>query len=124
MKVTNMNEIPKEPFVGPQGTRQIMTGPGVTIQPLVHDSNDFIMNLVNFTKGVRNKFHTHLFDQILIVTAGEGIVTTDELERAVTAGDVILIPAGEKHWHGAIKDSEFSHIALHRKGEKTTQQED
>ena len=124
MKVTNMKEIPKEPFVGPQGTRQIMTGPGVTIQRLATDSKDFLMNLVNFSKGVRNKFHTHTFDQVLIVTAGEGIVTTEEGERVVTEGDVILIPAGEKHWHGAIKDSEFSHITVQRKGETTTQLED
>lgn len=124
MKVININEIPNQPFVGPKGTRQIMTGSGVTTQSLVPDSTDFIMNIVHFSKGVRNKFHTHTSDQVMIVTAGEGIVATEKQERVVKVGDVILSPAGEKHRHGATKDSEFSQIFVLRKGETTTQLED
>jgi len=54
---------------------------------------------VNFGKGVRNKLHTHDSEQILIVTAGKGIVATGKEQKTVTAGDVILFSAGEKHWH-------------------------
>jgi len=125
MKVINTSEIPKEPFVGPKGTSmQIVTGSGVTSQSLVPDSTDFIMSIVHFSKGMRNKFHKHTCDQVLIVTAGEGIVATEKEEMVVTVGDVILSPAGEKHWHGATKDSDFSHIFVLRKGETTTQLED
>ena len=119
MKVVRMNEVPKEPHVTP-----LFTGPDVTAQPLVPDSKDYRVNIVNFGRGVRNKFHTHDCDQVLIVTAGTGIVATEEEERVVTVGDVILFPAGEKHWHGATKDSEFSHIFVSRAGSKTTQLED
>ena len=125
MKVRNIGEIPKEPFVGPKGTSmQIVTGPGVTSQALVPDSTDYIMSIVHYGKGMRNKFHTHTCDQVLIVTAGEGIVATEKEETVVTVGDVILSPAGEKHWHGATKGSDFSHIFILRKGETTTQLED
>ena len=52
---------------------------------------------------------------------GKGILATEEEERVVTEGDVILIPAGEKHWHGATSDSEFSHIYVHKLGNVMTQ---
>ena len=73
---------------------------------------------------VRNKFHAHDVDQVLIVTAGKGIVATEKGEKVVTIGEVVLFPAGEKHWHGATKDSEFSHLVVTRVGGKTTQLED
>jgi quercetin dioxygenase-like cupin family protein len=72
---------------------------------------------------VRNKFHTHDGDQVLIIIAGKGIVATEREERVVTVGEVVLFPAGEKHWHGATKDSEFSNIGVTKAGSKTTQLE-
>ncbi len=114
-----MNEVPKEPFLIP-----LFTGPDVTRQPLVSDSKDLMMSIVNFGKGVRNKFHTHDGDQVLIITAGKGIVATETEKKTVTVGEIVLIPADEKHWHGATKDSEFSHIAVTRVGAKMTQLEE
>lgn len=119
MKVVRMDEVSKEPFENP-----IFTGSDVTRQILLPLSKEFTANIVNFGKGVRNKFHAHDSEQILIVTQGRGIVATEREERIVTKGDIILIPAGEKHWHGATKDSEFSHIFITRGGHKTTQLED
>jgi len=115
MKVVKMSEVSEEPL----GEAPMHTGP-VTEQVLVPDCKDNIINIVNFSKGVRNKLHTHTFDQVMIVTAGEGIVATEQEERAVTVGDVILIPAGEKHWHGATKDLKFSHLFVLRRGNSTT----
>ena len=88
------------------------------------ESKDFVMGVVNFPKGVRNKFHTHSSDQILIVTAGEGIVATEDEEWAVSAGDIVCIPAELKHWHGANTESDFSHIAIVTADATTTQLED
>jgi quercetin dioxygenase-like cupin family protein len=119
MTIVNMNEVPKEPNVNP-----LFTGPDVTRQSLISDSKDLRVGIVNFGKGVRNKFHTHDMDQVLIVIAGKGIVATEKGEKVVTVGEVVLFPAGEKHWHGAAKDSEFSHIVVTRVGGKTTQIED
>ena len=87
-------------------------------------SENFSISVVNFGKGARNKFHSHTSDQVLIVTAGTGIVATEQEEQVVGVGDVIHIPAGEKHWHGATKDSEFSHIYVTSIDSKTTQLED
>jgi quercetin dioxygenase-like cupin family protein len=119
MKIVTMNQVAKEPYPHP-----LFTGPEVTRQVLITDSEQFALNIVNFGKGVRNKFHAHDSDQILIVTGGKGIVATEKEERVVTPGDVVLFPAGEKHWHGATDDSEFSHIYVMKAGSVLTQLED
>jgi quercetin dioxygenase-like cupin family protein len=119
MTVVKMDDVPRE-----SNATRLFTGPDVTRQSLISDSKDFRVGIVNFGKGVRNKFHTHDKDQLLIVTAGKGIVATEKEERVVTVGEVVLFPAGEKHWHGATKDSEFSHITITRTDSKTTQLED
>ncbi|MDH3237118.1 MAG: cupin domain-containing protein [Deltaproteobacteria bacterium] len=119
MKIVSINNVDREPFPNP-----IFTGPDVTRQLLVPDSKEFSVNMINFGKGVRNKFHAHDSEQILIVTAGKGIVATEKEEKVVTIGDIILIPRGEKHWHGATPDSEFSHIYVSRLGSTLTRLED
>ena len=45
-------------------------------------------------------------------------MATEKEEKIVTTGDIVLFPAGEKHWHGATKDSEFSHIFITERGSK------
>ncbi len=120
MQVVKITEVPRQPHVAP-----LFTGPDVTRQPIVSDSKELSMNIVNFGKGMRNKFHAHSVDQILVITAGKGYVVTEKEKRIVTVGDVVWFPAGEKHWHGATEDSEFSHLVVTRVGgKKTTQLEE
>ena len=115
MKVIKMSEVPKEPYLNP-----LFTGTNVTKQFLIADSKDLQLSIVNFGKGIRNKFHIHDSDQVLIVTVGKGIVATEKEEKKVTVGEIIFFPAGEKHWHGATEDSEFSHIVVLKGGSKYT----
>ncbi len=119
MKVVKVNHVKKEPSASP-----MFVGP-VTMQPIIgtESSNRFIIRQVNFDKGIRNKFHTHSVEQILIVTEGKGIVATDKEEITVVPGDIIFIPADEKHWHGAAKGSTFSHLYVMAPDTKTEQLE-
>ena len=119
MRVIKISGVKKESFNNP-----LFTGSDVTRQVLLPDSKEYDVNVVNFGKGVRNKFHTHDSEQILIVTSGKGMIATETEEKVISTGDVVIIPAGEKHWHGATKDSEFSHIYVSRLGSKLTQLED
>ena len=119
MKIVSIHNVPKEHFPNP-----IFTGPEVTRQLLLPDSKEFSVNVVNFGKGVRNKFHSHDSEQVLIVSSGKGIVATEKEERVVTEGDIVLIAPGEKHWHGATPDSEFSHIYVTRLGTVLTRLEE
>jgi quercetin dioxygenase-like cupin family protein len=96
-------------------------GGKVSSQPLVSGgaSKDFNFGLVSFAAGARNKLHTHSSDQILFIASGTGTVATEHEEVTVHEGDTILIPAGEKHWHGARPDSAMAHIALTVPGGET-----
>ncbi|CAM4246609.1 LytTR family transcriptional regulator [Streptococcus penaeicida] len=69
---------------------------------------------VTFEPGCRNNWHIHLDGfQILLVTAGQGWYQEAGKEaRALKPGDVVVTDKGVKHWHGASKDSWFSHIAI------------
>ena len=69
--------------------------------------------LVTFEPGARTAWHTHTLGQILIVTAGTGRVQRwgDPVEE-IHPGDVVWIPPGQKHWHGAAPNSSMAHIAI------------
>ncbi|MGT2928711.1 cupin domain-containing protein [Streptococcus dentasini] len=69
---------------------------------------------VTFEPGCRNNWHVHLEGyQILLVTGGEGLYQEDgKPARHLTVGDVVVTDKGVRHWHGATKDSWFSHIAI------------
>ncbi len=86
---------------------------------LDNDSTALRASLINFDKGAVNIFHVHEYDQILYVTAGEGIIATEKEEIRIRPGDFVHIPAGEKHWHGATPDSSMSHIAISIRGKTT-----
>ncbi|MDZ7727620.1 MAG: cupin domain-containing protein [Dehalococcoidia bacterium] len=75
------------------------------------------VGLVRFEAGGRNVFHTHTFDQVLYVTEGEGIVASEDEEVVVGPGDVVVIPAGQKHWHGATQTNSMAHLAIGTPGE-------
>ena len=77
-------------------------------------------NKVSFFNGAKNKFHTHTSDQILFVLSGNGYVATEQEQVEVGEGDTALIPAGEKHWHGAVDGEDFSHISLTHPDSQTT----
>jgi quercetin dioxygenase-like cupin family protein len=69
---------------------------------------------VTFEPGCRNNWHIHhKGGQILLVTEGRGWYQEWGKEpRELHQGNVVNIPAEVKHWHGAAKDSTFSHLAV------------
>lgn len=87
------------------------------LNPLTQAEKTVFLANVTFEPGCRNNWHIHHAEegggQILVCTAGEGWYQ-EEGKPAVSLvpGTVITIPANVKHWHGAKKDSWFSHIAV------------
>lgn len=69
--------------------------------------------LVTFLPGARTDWHSHPLGQTLVVTSGYGRVQQwgGPLQE-LRPGDVVTIPAGVKHWHGAAPDTAMSHIAI------------
>src|ERR1700712_5256338 len=69
--------------------------------------------LVRFTPGAHTNWHVHAVGQTLHVTEGVGLVgTRDGSVVRVRAGDTVVCPPDEGHWHGAASDTFMSHLAL------------
>ncbi len=70
-------------------------------------------NSVTFEPGARTAWHTHPLGQTLIVMAGCGRVQLwGEPIQEIRPGDVVWIPPGEKHWHGAAPKTAMTHFAI------------
>ncbi len=95
------------------------------LNPLVDKSSPLFLANVTFEPGCRNNWHIHHATngggQILICTAGYGWYQKEGKEPvSLEPGKVVVIPANVKHWHGAKKDSWFSHISIEVPGDDTS----
>ncbi|MFN2536440.1 MAG: cupin domain-containing protein [Pseudonocardiaceae bacterium] len=69
--------------------------------------------LVRFTPGAHTNWHRHAVGQTLHVIEGVGLVgTRDGHVVRVRAGDTVICPPDEEHWHGATADTFMSHLAM------------
>jgi quercetin dioxygenase-like cupin family protein len=75
-------------------------------------SHDLRLSEIHFKAGARNRWHTHTTDQILMCTAGDGIITTDDEQHDLVAGVIVLIPANTRHWHGAKPGKNMTHWSI------------
>lgn len=83
--------------------------------PLVENDSTFTtaVGSVFFEAGARSNWHSHPSGQILIVTAGKGYHQLEgEPKEVIRKGDVIKVPPGVAHWHGASADSSMTHIYI------------
>lgn len=95
------------------------------LNPLGKTDSDVGFANVTFEPGCRNNWHIHHADQgggqVLLCTAGSGWYQAESKEPiSMTPGSIVIIPANVKHWHGAKKDSWFSHIAVEIPGDNAS----
>ena len=95
------------------------------LNPLTDTESGLFLANVTFEPSCRNNWHIHHAEsgggQILICTAGEGWYQEEGKDAvSLKEGSVVSIPANVKHWHGAKKDSWFSHIAVEIPGKNTS----
>lgn len=95
------------------------------LKPLTDPKETVFMANVTFEPKCRNNWHIHKTEQgggqILLCTDGQGWYQEwEKPARKLIAGDVVYIPAGIKHWHGAAANSWFSHIAVECPGVNTS----
>jgi 4-carboxymuconolactone decarboxylase len=99
----------------PESKNDVMVDQGPVFRSLLVDGQStggYGVAVVSYNPGTKLKWHTHDSEQILYVTEGKGILATEKEEHIVTPGTVIVIPPGEVHYHGAAKDSKFTHLAF------------
>ena len=115
---------PKEMSVFPVGNSNDMFAEYFIGQSYLNmlSTEQVVIGNVTFEPGCRNNWHIHHAvkggGQILLVTAGEGWYQEwKQRPRRLKPGDVVHIPAGVKHWHGAAADAWFQHLAIEVPGE-------
>jgi quercetin dioxygenase-like cupin family protein len=85
--------------------------------PVLPQTDGVLINSVSFAPRARTHWHSHDGGQILIVTSGAGRVFTRDGEGGeIAVGDVVHIPPGVEHWHGAGPDSTMVHTAISLQG--------
>jgi quercetin dioxygenase-like cupin family protein len=97
-----------------EGPAEFFTG-AVRVDPLFQAEAPWQSRgaFVTFEPGARTAWHTHPLGQTLIVTAGVGRVQRwDGPLQEIRPGDVVWIPPGVKHWHGATRTTAMTHIAI------------
>ena len=98
-----------------KGQEEFFTG-NVRLDPLkmtAEEPSRVNCALVTFDAGARSAWHLHPLGQTLIVTQGCGWVQSEGgPKQEIRAGDVVLCPPNEKHWHGATSTTAMSHIAI------------
>lgn len=81
--------------------------------PVLPTTDGVTINVVYFTPGARTHWHRHERGQILQVTIGSGWVCSEgEAPQRLQPGDVVWVPPGERHWHGASTGSAMAHLAI------------
>ena len=96
-----------------KGPAEYFTG-AVRVDPLFPTSESPLTGAaVTFEPGARSAWHRHPYGQTLVVTSGVGLVQCEGGPiRRIRAGDVVVCPVNEKHWHGASPTTSMTHLAL------------
>lgn len=103
-----------------RNTGEIFLGEVFSQNLVTHDDAPALrVTAVTFEDGARNRWHHHTTEQVLVVTHGAGIVESESETYHVTPGDVVLIRAGERHWHGAEQDGSMTHLSILMPGDIT-----
>lgn len=102
--VGDKNDAYAQYFVGQSYLKNLVNDPEVNVG----------VGNVTFEPGCRNNWHIHHDGfQLLLVTGGEGWYQEErQPARKLHPGDVVVTHDGVKHWHGATKNSWFSHLAI------------
>ena len=118
LKEIKLNEAPSEDTVG-----GIFEGGTVNMKTLIDKqigAEEIKAAIVTFPAGARTKMHIHDHEQVLYILSGKGIVANEQEKHIAMQGMIFLIPAGEKHWHGATQESSFSHLYVYNVKTETT----
>ena len=102
--------------VGPTARGPARNFTGDVYVSVIHNGTEpsrMSVALVRFAPGAHTNWHRHAVGQTLHVTDGVGLVgTRDGSVVRVRAGDTVVCPPDEEHWHGAAADTFLCHLAL------------
>jgi 4-carboxymuconolactone decarboxylase len=118
MRFYRPSDIPKAPVSSPLFVGEVM----LQDTPMPDGANDYTLRVVTYQAGARNVVHRHTSDQLIIVTAGTGLVGAGGDVLRVLPGDIVIIPASEYHWHGADTEGEVTQVSVTARSSTTDAQ--
>jgi quercetin dioxygenase-like cupin family protein len=77
------------------------------------------IGVMTFEPGGVTKFHVHDFEQVLYAISGKGRVATEKEEYTINPGTIVFFAPGERHLHGATRDSSFVQLTIMNAGQAT-----
>lgn len=121
MLIERLSEAAAKPVAG--GRESYFSG-AVRIQALNGDPSPDGVELlaVFFPPGGRTRPHVHPVEQTLHVLSGEGVVAVEGRRWRILPGDVVVVPSGLWHWHGATPDGAMCHISIKQPAETDWEQ--
>ena len=123
MRIESISADAAEPVAGRQASH--FSGE-VRIRAITADPGPKGVELlaVFFSPGGRTRPHVHPVDQTLHVLEGEGVVAVEGRRWRIRSGDVVVVPAGLWHWHGATPSSAMCHLSIKQAGQTDCDQPD
>jgi quercetin dioxygenase-like cupin family protein len=123
MRIERISEEAAEPV---SGARAGYFAGAVRIQALTGDPAPDGVELlaVFFPPGGRTRPHVHPVEQTLQVVSGAGVVAIEGRRWRIGPGDVVVIPSGLWHWHGATPETAMCHISIKQPGKTDWDQPD
>jgi quercetin dioxygenase-like cupin family protein len=87
---------------------------GHALQNLLHETTEESrISFVRFEPGAHTHWHRHAGGQVIHIVEGNATVEAwGEASESLSAGDTVIAPPGEKHWHGATGDAPLTQIAV------------
>ncbi len=111
MRLEDVDVIVPPETLGPQ----FAGVPTVRLASVALGTDETHVNAVYFEAGGRNQPHTHTNDQILLYLEGTGVIALDGGEdQVIPNGEIVLLPGGVPHMHGATADGPAMHLSIMR----------
>ena len=111
MRLEDVDVVIPPEHLGPQ----FSGAPVVRLAAAALGTDQVDVNAVYFEAGGRNQPHAHTHDQILLYLEGRGVVALDGGDdQIVEAGEIVLLPGGVPHMHGATADGPAMHLSIMR----------
>jgi quercetin dioxygenase-like cupin family protein len=109
MKIVRAGEVTTRPAGTARWTSQVWRADILRTEAGGLRSNRFV-----YAPGSRSNWHVHEGEQALIVISGRGVIAWEGLDVAelLAPGDWVHVSPGTPHWHGAVPDDTFEHLAV------------
>jgi quercetin dioxygenase-like cupin family protein len=109
MKSIGIQVIQPKTDLAPEGVKDAIID---RISNNASDTKGLSISVVRFPRGVRRPWSSHAQDQYAWIISGKGIISSEEGETELYAGNLVFIPANTRHQHGASDEDQMAQLSI------------